>query len=53
MLRQRVAGGLREADLTVPGSPTAQVRLSEPDPWGGVRVSGTGTPPWSSRKDNP
>jgi monooxygenase len=45
-LRQWVADGLREADLTVPGSPTVRVRLSEPDPWGGVRLSGTGTPPW-------
>jgi uncharacterized protein DUF4873 len=46
VLRERVSGGLREGLLTVPGSPQRKVRLSEPDPWGGVRVSGTGTPPW-------
>lgn len=45
-LRARVGGGLREAAITVPGSPQRRVRLSEPDPWGGVRLSGTGTPPW-------
>jgi hypothetical protein len=48
-LRERVAAGLREAVLTIPGSPAAKVRLSEPDPWGGVRLSATGTPPWFAR----
>jgi hypothetical protein len=43
----RVTGGLREASLTIPGSPPRPVRLGEPDPWGGVRLSGTGMPPWS------
>jgi hypothetical protein len=45
-LRERVGGGLREALLTIPGSPQRPARLSEPDPWGGVRLSGTGAPPW-------
>jgi hypothetical protein len=45
-LSERVGRGLREALLTIPGSPQRSVRLSEPDPWGGVRLSGTGTPPW-------
>ncbi|GAA0505719.1 DUF4873 domain-containing protein [Paractinoplanes deccanensis] len=45
-LRERVGGGLREAQLSLPGAPPIAVRLSEPDPWGGVRLSGTGTPPW-------
>jgi hypothetical protein len=45
-LRDMVGGGLREALLTIPGSPQRSVRLSEPDPWGGVRLSGVGTPPW-------
>jgi hypothetical protein len=45
-LRERVSGGLRDARITIPGSPQTAVRLSEPDPWGGVRLSGTGTPPW-------
>ena len=45
-LRERVGGGLREAAIILPGSPRRPVKLSEPDPWGGVRLSGTGTPPW-------
>jgi hypothetical protein len=43
-LRERVAGGLREALLTIAAQ--RGVRLGEPDPWGGVRLSGVGTPPW-------
>jgi hypothetical protein len=46
LLRERVGGGLRKASIVVPGSPETAVRLSDPDPWGGVRISGTGTPPW-------
>jgi hypothetical protein len=45
-LRSRVGAGLREGRLTIPGAPETTVRLGEPDPWGGVRLSGTGTPPW-------
>ncbi|MDR7276882.1 DUF4873 domain-containing protein [Catenuloplanes atrovinosus] len=45
-LRELVSGGLREGRLDLGGAPPAPVRLSEPDPWGGVRLSGTGTPPW-------
>jgi hypothetical protein len=45
-LRERVSGGLREALLEIPGARQIGVRLSEPDPWGGVRLSGIGTPPW-------
>lgn len=47
LLRERVGGGLREAELTVPGGSPVRVRLGEPDPWGGVRLSGTGRPPWT------
>jgi uncharacterized protein DUF4873 len=46
VLRERVSGGLREGLLTIPGAAQQKVRLSEPDPWGGVRLSGAGTPPW-------
>ncbi|MEU4688839.1 DUF4873 domain-containing protein [Actinoplanes sp. NPDC023714] len=45
-LLRRVSGGLRTAVLVVDERETP-VKLSEPDPWGGVRLSGTGTPPWS------
>ncbi|BBH69013.1 DUF4873 domain-containing protein [Actinoplanes sp. OR16] len=44
-LLRRVSGGLRTAVLVVDSRETP-VKLSEPDPWGGVRLSGTGTPPW-------
>ncbi|MBW6434712.1 DUF4873 domain-containing protein [Actinoplanes hulinensis] len=46
LLRERVSGGLRKATIIVPGSPETTVKLSDPDPWGGVRISGAGTPPW-------
>jgi hypothetical protein len=45
-LRERVSAGLRKAVIAIPGAARAPVRLSEPDPWGGVRISGAGTPPW-------
>lgn len=45
-LRERVSGGLRKAIIAIPGAPETAVKLSEPDPWGGVRISGAGTPPW-------
>ncbi|HWS33189.1 MAG TPA: DUF4873 domain-containing protein [Actinoplanes sp.] len=46
VLRERVGAGLRNAMIVVPGSPETAVKLSDPDPWGGVRISGAGTPPW-------
>jgi hypothetical protein len=44
-LHERVGTGLRKAVLVVAERETP-VKLSEPDPFGGVRISGTGTPPW-------
>ena len=45
-LRERVNAGLREAVLSLSEGQEIPVRLSEPDPWGGVRLSGVGPPPW-------
>jgi len=45
-LREQVAAGLREAVIAVSGSRDTRVRLSEPDAWAGVRLSGAGAPPW-------
>jgi hypothetical protein len=45
-LRARVSDGLREAQLTIGKAPRTPVKLSEPDPWGGIRLSGAGRPPW-------
>lgn len=45
-LHDQVTAGLRSATFTLPGASQISVRVSEPDPWGGVRISGVGTPPW-------
>jgi hypothetical protein len=45
-LLARVRSGMREVSVTVPGGRTVTARAGEPDPWGGIRLSGTGTPPW-------
>lgn len=46
-LVDRVRAGARDGVLSVPGGRDVPARLSEPDPWGGIRLSGTGTPPWT------
>ena len=45
MLRERVGSGLRRAAIVIDDRETP-VKLGDPDPWGGVRITGTGTPPW-------
>jgi hypothetical protein len=40
----RVEAG--SAWLSIAGQEPAPVRLSEPDPWFGIRLSGAGRPPW-------
>jgi len=37
--------GVREATVRIAGV-EAKAGLGEPDPWGGVRLTGTGLPPW-------
>lgn len=49
-LRAQVADGLREARLSIGGAPPATARIGEPDPWGGVRLSGAGAPPWRRQR---
>ncbi|WP_027344777.1 DUF4873 domain-containing protein [Hamadaea tsunoensis] len=40
-------------DVTVHiGTRTADGRLGEADPWGGVRLTGTGTPPWEDEEED-
>jgi hypothetical protein len=41
-----VRGGKRAAELGLPGTPPVPARLGDVDPWGGVRITGVGTPPW-------
>jgi Domain of unknown function (DUF4873) len=38
-----VRGGTRTCELRI--ETTARARLGELDPWGGIRISGTGPPP--------
>ena len=45
-LTTQLRAGLREATIRIDGGAAAGARLGEPDPWGGVRLSGTGRPPW-------
>jgi hypothetical protein len=41
-----VRAGSRDASLRLPDGSPAPARLGEIDPWGGVRVTGVGIPPW-------
>jgi hypothetical protein len=46
VLLELVRGGLRQVTITVDGGEPATARIGDPDPWGGVRLTGTGRPPW-------
>ncbi|HEV7965579.1 MAG TPA: DUF4873 domain-containing protein [Actinoplanes sp.] len=45
-LLARFRAGIREAILRIEGGASVPVRIGEPDPWGGMRLSGVGKPPW-------
>jgi hypothetical protein len=45
VLAAQLRAGLREATIRIGGA-AGRARLGEPDPWGGVRLTGTGRPPW-------
>jgi hypothetical protein len=47
-LLAQVRAGVRDAGLHIAGGRVVTARLGEPDPWGGVRLSGAGTPPWAA-----
>ncbi|MEU7905605.1 DUF4873 domain-containing protein [Actinoplanes sp. NPDC049118] len=44
-LTAQLRAGIREATVRI-GDGRARARLGEPDPWGGIRLTGTGPPPW-------
>ncbi|WP_067500165.1 DUF4873 domain-containing protein [Actinoplanes sp. TFC3] len=44
-LSARLRDGARDVTVRI-GDREAAARLGEPDPWGGVRLTGTGRPPW-------
>lgn len=41
-----VRAGTRSVRVSVGDGPPCEARLDEVDPWGGVRLRGTGRPPW-------
>ena len=41
-----VRAGKRSVEVTVAAGPPSPARLGELDPWGGVRITGVGPPPW-------
>ncbi|GAB1641256.1 DUF4873 domain-containing protein [Krasilnikovia sp. MM14-A1259] len=45
-LHARFRAGLRDGTLLIGSGPAVAVRLAEPDPWGRLRLTGTGLPPW-------
>ena len=36
----------RTVSIEITGGAPALARLGQPDPWGGIRVTGVGAPPW-------
>jgi len=38
--------GAREITVRIGDRPERPARLGEPDPWGGIRLTGEGPPPW-------
>lgn len=46
-----VRSGARGVTLSIDGGQPVSVRLAEVDPWGGVRVTATGQPPWPEQHE--
>jgi hypothetical protein len=46
-LSERLRDGERDVTVRI-GDREAPARLGEPDPWGGVRLTGVGRPPWTA-----
>ena len=42
--------GRRDVEIRI-GERVTRARLTEVDPWGGVRVTGVGTPPWPPEEE--
>ena len=45
-LTEAFRAGTREVTVRTPGGAARPARLGEPDPWGGLRLTGVGSPPW-------
>ncbi|MFJ1542937.1 DUF4873 domain-containing protein [Micromonospora chalcea] len=42
--------GRRDVEVRI-GERVTRARLTEVDPWGGVRITGVGTPPWPPEEE--
>ena len=45
--------GARDVTVRIGDGPERPARLGEPDPWGGIRLTGTGAPPWDLSSTGP
>ena len=45
-LTEAFRAGARDVTVRIDSGPERPARLADPDPWGGIRLTGTGTPPW-------
>jgi hypothetical protein len=45
-LTEAFRAGARDVTVRIGDGPSRPARLSDPDPWGGVRLTGAGSPPW-------
>jgi hypothetical protein len=47
-LTEAFRSGAREVTVRTAAGAARPARLGEPDPWGGLRLTGTGAPPWDA-----
>jgi hypothetical protein len=45
--------GVKAVSLQIDDAPASSARLAEVDPWGGLRVTAVGLPPWHAVDDQP
>ncbi len=45
-LTARMRSGARSVTIRIGTGPPVDARLGEPDPWGRIRLTGVGRPPW-------
>jgi hypothetical protein len=49
-LERRLRDGHRAVSVRVADRPATPARLVEVDPWSGIRLQGTGRPPWAAEQ---
>jgi hypothetical protein len=45
--------GARAVTVRIGDGPSRTARLGDPDPWGGIRITGIGRPPWPGEDEPP